>query len=141
VPIPVLANDTDASGQGLTIIGTSDSPNATIAVKDNEIIYTPNFGFIGMDSFLYIIEDGDGTQSTGTVAVDVVKFADLNNNSENDYIECGCDNLTIEVGVDGSALGGSSFYSFLILTFMVGARRLFRTRRYTAPGVVTGAVK
>jgi len=141
VSIDVLANDTDSSGQGLTIVGTSESPNATIAVQDGMIIYTPDFGFIGMDSFLYIIEDGAGTQSTGTVAVDVLKFADLNNNGENDYVECSCDNLTIEVGLEGSALGGSSWFSFLILTFMVVARRVFRSRRCTAPGVVTGAVK
>ncbi len=138
VRIDVLMNDTDASGGGLTIVGTPESQNGTITVdpETGELIYTPDFGFIGTDSFLYIIEDADGTQSTGTVSVEVLRFADLNENGVNDFVECNCDNLTIEVGVEGSALGGSSLFSFLILTFMVAARRVFRTRRASAFGVI-----
>ncbi len=132
--IEVLTNDTDASGDGLTIVSTTEPPNGTVEIIENQIFYTPDFGYIGMDNFLYTIEDGAGTQSTGTVSVDVLKFADLNKNGLNDYVECNCDSLTIEVGLEGSALGGTSFISFLILTFMVGVRRVFRTRRGTALG-------
>jgi len=137
VEIPVLANDTDASGLGLTIIGTPESTNATIVKLDNGVLeYKPTFGFIGTDTFLYVIEDGAGTQSTGTVAVDVFRFADLDKNGLNDFDECGCDNLTIEVGVEGTALGSTSLFSFLMLTFMIGVRRVFRTRCDAAMGVL-----
>ena len=133
--IDVLNNDTNASDQDLMIVGTPESVNATIEVVGDVIEYTPNFGFMGTDSFLYVIEDGAGAQATGTVSVDVLRFADLNDNNLNDFDECNCDNLTIEVGVEGSALGGSSLYSFLMLTFMVGARRVFRARRAKDLGV------
>jgi len=136
VSIDVLANDTDASGQGLNLVGVPTSPNATIVEENGALVYKPNFGFIGMDSFLYIIEDGAGAQSTGTVTVDVVKFADLNKNGLNDYEECNCDNLTIEVGVDGSALGSSSWFTLMLLTFIIGIRRVFRTRSGTTVGVL-----
>ena len=126
VTIDVLANDTDASGQGLTIVGEPTSSNATIVVQDGMLVYTPNFGFIGGDSFLYVIEDGAATQSTGTVNVSVVRFSDINDNGLNDFDECDCDNLTIEVGVEGSALGASSIMSFLLLTLMLGLRRFAR---------------
>jgi len=140
VEIDVLANDTDASGEGLTIIGTPSSPNATITVVTTDegtvLLYEPNFGFFGTDPFLYSVQDGSGNESTGTVTVEVEKYVDLNRNGLNDYDECGCDNLTLEVGVEGSALGSASLLSFLILTFMIGTRRLFQTRRDTANGVL-----
>jgi len=121
--INVLLNDTDASGLGLTIISTSESANATIVIQDDVIIYSPEFGFNGMDSFLYVIEDGAGTRDTGTVSVTVRRFSDINNDGLNDFDQCDCDNLTIEVGVEGSALGGSSLFTFLVLWLFYGIRR------------------
>jgi len=141
VIIDVLANDTDASGQGLTIVGTPEANNGTVVVEEGDdgkpvLVYKPDFGFIGMDSFTYVIEDSAGTQNTGTVSVEVVRFVDLDKNGENDFVECGCDNLTIEIGLEGSAVGGPSLLSFLILTFMVGARRVFRPRYSSTSGVL-----
>ncbi len=135
VPIDVLANDTDAAGQGLTISGHTESANATIESRDGVIIYSPDFGFHGMDSFLYTIVDAAGTESTGTVNVNVLRFSDINNNGENDFDECNCENLTIEVGVEGSALGSASLFSFLMLCFVYGFRRSFSRRRAEATGV------
>lgn len=133
--IDVLANDSDAAGQGLTIISTSESANASIVIQDGVIIYSPEFGFHGMDPFMYVIEDGAGTQDTGTVSVNVLRFSDINNNGLNDFDECECDNLTIEVGVEGSALGGSSLLSFMMLWLIYCARRMHNLRRDCSAGV------
>ncbi len=141
VQIFVLENDQDAPGQGLDIIEVTESPNATIEISeganatDRFVVYTPDPGFMGSDSFLYVMEDAAGTQSTGTVSVRVVRFSDINNNGINDFEECDCDNLTIEVGVDGTALGAWSLISFVILSLLFALRRSVRTGRNKFFGV------
>ena len=135
--INVLANDTNAAGGELIIIDGGESANATIENKDGVIRYTPNFGFIGMDSFLYVIEDSAGTQATGTVSVNVLRFSDINKNGENDFDECQCTNLTIEVGVEGTALGRSSWV-FLLFLALFGAIRTGGLRRISP---VAGATR
>ncbi len=121
--VDVLANDIDATGNGLTLVSVSDTTNATVVILDGQISYTPDFGFTGPDSFLYVIEDSAGTQATGTVSAEVTRFSDINNNGLNDFDECNCDNLTIEVGVEGSALGGTSLQYLVLLLAFIGVRR------------------
>jgi hypothetical protein len=133
--IPVLANDVDAAGSGLTIVSVSESPNATININGQVIEYTSNYGFIGTDTFLYVIEDGEGVQSTGTVDVNVLRYSDINSNGLNDFVECNCDNLTIEVGVEGSALGASSALYILLLSLFAFIRRVTQSRVNSKLGV------
>jgi len=125
----VLENDVDGAGQGLTIISVSDSSNASIEIIDNEISYRPNFGFYGTDSFLYVMEDGDGTQLTGNVSVSVIRFSDLNGNLLNDFVECDCTNLILETGIHGSGLGQVSFIGSLALLLTVWIRRRSRLKQ------------
>jgi hypothetical protein len=64
VTITVLTNDTDADGGTLTIIGISVPANGTAAVNpDGTVLYTPEPGFIGLDTFTYTITDGQGGTS------------------------------------------------------------------------------
>ncbi len=118
--VDVLANDIDGAGGGLVIMSISESPNATITESNGVISYTPNFGFYGTDSFLYVVEDVDGTAVTGTVTANVIRFSDLNNNGENDFVECACTNLTLETGIRGSGVGSLSMFvvAFLSLCFI-----------------------
>ena len=88
--INVLANDTDANGDDLTITA-SDSPTAnggTTAINDNAtpgdptddfIDYTPASGFAGTDTFTYTISDGNGGTDTATVTVTVNNAAPVAN--------------------------------------------------------------
>ncbi|MFK7855928.1 MAG: Ig-like domain-containing protein [Granulosicoccus sp.] len=122
----VLANDFDGAGNGLTLVSNSSSPNATITIIDNQISYVPNFGFHGTDAFIYTAQDSDGTQVSGNVTINVVRFSDLNNNMVNDFVECDCTNLTLETGVNGSGLGKVSLWSALVLIAGIALRR--RTR-------------
>jgi Bacterial Ig domain/SdrD B-like domain len=87
VAIPVLANDSDAEGvldplridsvsngaRGVTLIDTRDTADTT----DDAIIYTPNAGATGDDTFTYSISDGDGGIATGTVTVHIQNLVDL----------------------------------------------------------------
>ncbi len=126
----VLANDIDGAGGGLTLVSVSDSPNATITIVNGQIVYEPNFGFYGVDTFLYVLEDADGTQQTGTVNVEVTRFSDLNNNMLNDFIECECTNLTLITGVDGTGVGRLSLVGFWVLMMSVLLRRQSSVRRF-----------
>lgn len=85
VVITVVNNDTDIDG---TIIASTVSINEGPAsgILDNRmdgtVAYTPNFGFVGIDSFTYTVEDEDGAESniaavTVTVISDIVNWRQL----------------------------------------------------------------
>jgi hypothetical protein len=69
VSIPVLGND-NVNGTLQSLVIASNPLNGTAVVNGNNIIYTPNFGFSGIDVFTYTISNGSGT-STATVNVNV----------------------------------------------------------------------
>ncbi|MEZ5866177.1 MAG: Ig-like domain-containing protein [Geminicoccaceae bacterium] len=75
VAIPVLANDGDVDGtlDPTSVIVTGDPTNGTTTVNpDGTVTYTPNFLFIGEDSFTYTVDDNLGaTANEATVAVTV----------------------------------------------------------------------
>jgi len=73
VTLTTLSNDSDADGDTLTITNVATPSNGTAVISGGEIIYTPNPGFTGTDSFSYIISDGNGGTATATETVDVVK--------------------------------------------------------------------
>ena len=64
----VLSNDT---GEGLIITDIPQTPANGLAGinSDNTLLYTPNVGFFGTDSFTYTITDAEGTTSTATVTI------------------------------------------------------------------------
>lgn len=71
VTVDVLANDTDANADALTITSTTVPAHGTDSVVAGEIVYTPAAGYTGTDSFSYTISDGHGGTSTATVTVTV----------------------------------------------------------------------
>jgi CshA-type fibril repeat protein len=72
VPINVLENDNDSgnSRDPISIADITQPANGTATLDDNQIIYTPNPGFSGEDTFIYTITDGQDT-TTATVTVTV----------------------------------------------------------------------
>jgi len=72
VSIPVLSNDIDQDGSPmvLTIDSVSTPENGVANIVGDEIVYLPNSGSIGVDTFWYKITDGDATASA-MVFVDV----------------------------------------------------------------------
>jgi hypothetical protein len=70
--VDVLANDSDADGDDLSITNFSQGTSGTVTNNgDGTFTYTPNAGFTGSDSFTYTISDGNGGTDVGTVAVTV----------------------------------------------------------------------
>ena len=135
VLIDVLANDIDAAGLGLSVASVDSSPNATVTIENGLVVYTPNFDFFGLDTFIYTIVDADGVEASATVSVEVIRFSDINNNGINDFEECECDSLTLETGIHGSGLGGGALHwPFLLLIGFFGivyrVMRIFRKRKF-----------
>jgi hypothetical protein len=76
--IPVatlLANDTDADGQPLSIIAVDNAVNGTAALVGTSVVFTPLPGFAGNASFTYTVTDGLAA-AIGSVAVTVTPVND-----------------------------------------------------------------
>lgn len=87
----LLANDSDANGDSLTITGVSNATGGTVVLNDNgtpanysddTISFTPSDDFTGNASFSYTLSDGTAT-TTGTVTVAVAAVAGINQSGVN----------------------------------------------------------
>ena len=74
--ITVVGNDNDPDGDTLDITAVTQGVNGSVAINGNgTVIYTPDPGFIGADSFSYTVNDGNGGTDTALVTVTVTPFA------------------------------------------------------------------
>ena len=71
VSILSLLNDRDPDGDALFVESLTAPNHGIAAIGDDELIYTPDAGFDGVDTFTYTISDGKGATSTATVFVAV----------------------------------------------------------------------
>lgn len=72
VSIKVLANDSDANGDPLTVTNLTVPTSGTVVLNaDNSVTYTPNTGFAGTDAFTYTANDGKANSNVATVTVTV----------------------------------------------------------------------
>lgn len=71
VDIDVLANDTDPEDDTLIVAGLIESPLHGQLVLDGELVYDPDPGFEGVDTFIYEVCDEHGACDTTTVTVTV----------------------------------------------------------------------
>mgnify|MGYP003111444689 CR=1 FL=1 len=74
--VNVLANDTpNPGGETDTItvtIAAGDEPaHGTVTVTNNVVTYTPDTDYLGTDSFVYTLSDGQGGSDTATVSLTV----------------------------------------------------------------------
>ena len=78
VTILVLANDSDADGESLTIASVTQPAHGAAAIDpgDTTLTYTPNTDFWGLDSLTYTVSDGQSGRDTATVVVTVISVND-----------------------------------------------------------------
>lgn len=69
--VDVLNNDTDGDNDTLTIVDVSQPTNGTVINNGTSLTYTPNSGFIGVDVFTYVIDDGNGDQASAEVTITI----------------------------------------------------------------------
>ncbi|WP_298686082.1 Ig-like domain-containing protein, partial [uncultured Sphingomonas sp.] len=72
VTIAVLANDSDADGDPLTVTAAGAQHGRVAITPDGALVYTPDAGFGGTDTIRYAIADGHGGTAQSTVAVAVL---------------------------------------------------------------------
>ena len=72
-PGGVLKNDSDADNDPFSVSGFTQSPHGHVIslLNDGSLIYEPNHGFVGQDSFNYTVCDYLGACANGRVAIDV----------------------------------------------------------------------
>ncbi len=73
--IDVLNNDSDADNDKLSITDVAQPANGTVINNGTSLTYTPNTGFIGVDMFVYTIDDGNGESTSAQVSVTVLNNA------------------------------------------------------------------
>ncbi|MGI4732982.1 MAG: Ig-like domain-containing protein [Janthinobacterium lividum] len=74
--LAVLANDTDADGDKLTVTSASGATHGTVTINaDSTVNYLPTAGYEGADSFKYTVSDGHGGTSSANVALIVSEKA------------------------------------------------------------------
>ena len=74
--IDVIANDTDADGDRLTIsdVVATSAHGGGITLANGRLLYTPAAGFSGSDNFTYVIGDGRNGRASGQVIVQVIRI-------------------------------------------------------------------
>lgn len=70
VSIPVLANDSDADNDTLSIASVAQPTHGTTTIVGTSVRYTPAAGFSGPDAFTYSVTDG-AASATANVAITV----------------------------------------------------------------------
>ena len=80
IPSGILGNDGDAENDPLQAVLVSGPAHGTIALNANgSFTYTPNRDFNGLDSFSYLVNDGNLNSNVATVNIDVAAVNDLPN--------------------------------------------------------------
>ena len=74
--VQVLANDSDADGDVLTVTAVTDPLNGTTFNNGIDVTYTPDANFAGTDTFNYTIVDGFGGSGTARVTINVTAAND-----------------------------------------------------------------
>ena len=114
----LLANDSDPDGDPLSLSGFVQPSNGTLVDNgDGTLTYTPNAGFIGVDTFTYTVDDGNGGTDNAIVTLEVGLPADVRSD---DFSGASLDSDWVLQGPTGSAgvaLAGSESY----LELAVGA--------------------
>ena len=108
VTIDVLANDTDAEGDTLTVTSVTQGTNGSVTIDavSGKPVYTADAGFSGSDSFTYTISDGNGGTSTATVNVTVIGPTNIAPDTDQVIVK-GDEDTQIVISLSGNDAGGT----------------------------------
>jgi len=73
VQIAVTANDFDPDGEAIAVADVDRADRGTVEVGTaTTVVYTPEPGYVGLDTFGYTIVDGDGSEASASVTVELL---------------------------------------------------------------------
>jgi len=121
----LLANDTDANGDNLSLTGVSNAVNGSVTFSNSNVIFTPSTNFTGNASFNYSIRDGKGGTASGLVNVTVAPVVGtvqngtkgndtLTGNAGNDFLNGGNGNDSLIGNAGNDILIGGNGTDFLV---------------------------
>jgi len=141
--IDVLINDMDPNGDDLLLIWNTEALNGTASIYANELVYTSNSDFLGLEEITYVACDTDGNCETQNVTIEVVEnvnqapyFVDnAANQIEQIYINVGTSQTHTEC-INVFDADGDELEISLSQTAFVGQTTLINNCiTYTAPAV------
>ena len=98
VAVPVTANDYDPDGEAIAIssVGVAGHGRVDIGTATT-VVYTPEPGYVGVDTFDYTIVDGNATTATATVIIELLVAGSTNKPplGVSDQVETGADTAVI----------------------------------------------
>ncbi|MBL0407774.1 tandem-95 repeat protein, partial [Microvirga aerilata] len=103
ITIDVRKNDFDFESDETTIDAHTQGRNGTVTVVDGQLVYTPNTGFVGIDTFDYTLNGGDTARVTVTVTQPVAE----------PFMIKTVDNLTENSTLSWTAVPGAVSYVFI----------------------------
>jgi len=109
VVVSVLANDSDADGNTLTVFAVTAAAHGTVTFTAATVRYVPNANYFGPDAFTYSVNDGTGRSATGVpVSITVTSVNDLPTagNDSGSLAEDGSATLSV-LGNDADPDGGA----------------------------------
>jgi outer membrane protein OmpA-like peptidoglycan-associated protein len=72
--LAVLSNDSDPdAGDTLSLASVGAPVRGQARIEGSQLIYVAPIGYVGQDSFTYVVKDSNGSTSTATVAVSVTQ--------------------------------------------------------------------
>ena len=100
----VLANDTDAEGDALTVVVEEEPGHGSLTLNaDGSFSYTPEANFHGSDSFRYRASDPGGASSTAVVTITVNSLNDAPLAADDNYSTS--EDETLNVAASGVLAG------------------------------------
>lgn len=96
ISIAVLANDSDPEGQAISINSFSQPSRGAVTQVGSNLVYTPDAGYVGADSFSYSIRDSLGAISnTASVTLNITNAAPVASNDSKTTLM----NTAVSIGV------------------------------------------
>lgn len=129
VTINVLANDADPDGDAISLLTVGEPTYGSVELVDGSVVYTPDEGYVGADSFTYTIFDGlnfaeatvevvveadDTTGGTGGTGGDKSGFELANVNDWYNPAWGGGFNATFEYTVNENSVLGEDLQAWVI---------------------------
>ena len=76
VQVQVTANDYDPDGEAIAVSSHGQPGHGDVEIANaSTVVYTPDAGYVGRDRFDYSIVDGNGTEDSATVVVELLPSA------------------------------------------------------------------
>jgi large repetitive protein len=73
VSVQVTANDYDPDGEAIAVQSVGTPGHGTVEIGTaSTVVYTPDSGYVGIDTFEYSIVDGDGTEVFADVIIELL---------------------------------------------------------------------